>query len=81
MKRSKIAVAAIGSFLLLSAVGVAVAIPKLPAGESPKINFEDGATNKAAFSLEKTFQPMVLSSPVCFPMAPSLPVVVLFQFV
>ena len=32
MKRSKIAVAAIGSFLLLSAVGVAVAIPKLPAG-------------------------------------------------
>jgi hypothetical protein len=33
MKRSKIAVAAIGSLLLLSAVGVAVAIPKLPAGE------------------------------------------------
>jgi len=34
MKRSKIAVAAIGSFLLLSAVGVAVAVtPKLPAGE------------------------------------------------
>ena len=33
MKRSKIAVAAIGSFLLLSAAGVAVAIPKLPAGE------------------------------------------------
>ena len=32
MNRSKIA-AAIGSFLLLSAVGVAVALPKLPAGE------------------------------------------------
>lgn len=34
MKRRKIAVAAIGSFLWLSVVGVAVAVtPKLPAGE------------------------------------------------
>ena len=57
MKRSKIAVAAIGSFLLLSAVGVAVAIPKLPAGELTEDKLRGWCNEQAGVFFGKNVDP------------------------